>query len=141
MKVGFICTGNTARSQMAEAYARHLLKGSREKVEVYSAGAAPKGYVHPLTIQALREDGLETEGLHSKSLDEIPLNELDLVVTLCGNAKESCPFIPGARHIHWDLEDPAPATQDVGDIEVFRRVRDQIKSLVSELLRGLLQSY
>ena len=120
-----ICTGNSARSIMAEAIVRSE-RGDRWEVE--SAGSEPKG-VHPMSLKALREDGIETEGLNSKHLSTFKGRQFDLVVTLCGNAAEACPFFPGAKQqIHLGFDDPAAATGSDEDILAgFRRVRDDIK--------------
>jgi arsenate reductase len=125
----FVCTQNACRSQMAEAICNKLLRG---RAEAFSAGVAP-ATVHPLAIEALSELGIETSGLRSKHMDEFKGQPFDLVVTVCSNARESCPHWAGqGRRIHFGLEDPARAQgQKAERLEAFRRVRDRI---VSELI-------
>ncbi|GAB6066468.1 arsenate reductase ArsC [Aquifex pyrophilus] len=133
LKVGFICTGNSARSQMAEGFAKHYAKKLGKDVEVFSAGSNPAGYVHPLALKMMEEKGIDISSQFSKSLEEIPLNELDYVITLCGDANETCPVVPGAKKIHWPLPDPAKE----GTEEAFREVRDEIERRILELLKNL----
>ncbi len=135
MKIGFICTGNSARSQMAEGYAKYFAKLFGKNVEVYSAGSNPVGYVHPLAIKVMEEDGIDISKQISKPLDEIPYPEMDLIITLCGDAAENCPYIPGARTEHWNLPDPAKASGSEDERRAFfRKIRDEIKSRVKKLL-------
>lgn len=135
VKVGFICTGNSARSQMAEGFGRYYAEKLKKDVEVYSAGSNPSGYVHPLAVKVMAERGIDISGQRSKSLNEIPLNELDYVITLCGDAAETCPVVTGANTQHWGLPDPARASgSEEEKLEVFRRVRDEIERRVKELL-------
>uniref|UniRef100_A0A832GR16 Arsenate reductase ArsC n=1 Tax=Caldimicrobium thiodismutans TaxID=1653476 RepID=A0A832GR16_9BACT len=138
MKIAFICTGNTARSQMAEAYARHFAKLFQKPIEVYSAGANPEREVNPFTIKVMLEEGFDLTQARPKSLEEIPLSELDLVITLCDSAKESCPYIPGVKREHWPLPDPVKAEATEGEkLETFRRVRELIKERVRALIESL----
>ena len=125
-RVLFICTGNSARSQMAEALLRQL---GGDDFEVYSAGIKPKSEVNPNAIEVLHERGISTEGLHPKLVNEFVNKEIDLVVTVCDRAKQSCPHFPGARHIeHWSLEDPAAFQGAYEEIlEAFREMRDEIE--------------
>lgn len=101
-----------------------------------SAGSKPSGYVHPLALKALHEIELPTEGLRSKSVDEFLNQSIELAVTVCDHAKESCPMLPGAKlTLHWPFEDPADALgSDEEKMETFRKVRDQIKSRIAEFL-------
>ena len=128
-KVLILCTGNSCRSQMAEA-----IWQSHENWEAASAGSNPSGYVHPLAIKAMDEMGLPTEGLSSKHADLFQNQEFDLVVTVCDNAKESCPVYPGAKQLlHWPFPDPADAEgTDEEKMVVFRDVRDAIKSKIDD---------
>jgi arsenate reductase len=104
-RVLFLCTGNSARSQIAEALLRHL---GGEEFEVFSAGIKPKSEVNPFALEALKERGVPTEGLYPKLVDEFVNNEFDLVVTVCDGAKQVCPHFPGAKRLeHWSLKDPA----------------------------------
>lgn len=131
-KVLFLCTGNSCRSQMAEALLNHLGEGRYEAV---SAGARPAGVIHPLTIRTLKEAGLPTEGLRSKSRDEFKDQPIDIVITVCENAKESCPLWPGLTNIHWSLEDPAEAQgSEEEKMKVFRRTYSEIKRRVESFL-------
>lgn len=133
-RVLILCTGNSCRSQMAEVIWRAESKGSWEAV---SAGSRPSGYVHPLALQALEEIDLPSEGLVSKSSDPFIDQPFDLVVTVCGNAQSDCPVWPGAKELlHWPFEDPADATGSADEkMECFRKVRDQIKSSITEYLQ------
>jgi len=139
IKIGFICTGNSARSQMAEGLAKYFIrKLGKENVEVYSAGSNPAGYIHPLAIKVMHEKGIDISDQRSKSLEEIPVNELDYVITLCGDAAETCPVIPGANTLHWNLPDPAKAEgSEEEKLMVFRKIRDEIEKRVKELIESL----
>ena len=131
-RVLFLCTGNSCRSQMAEVLLNHLGKGRYEAV---SAGAKPAGEVHPLTIRTLKEANLPTEGLRSKSRDEFKSLSIDMVITVCESAKESCPIWPGPTHIHWSLGDPAEAKgSDEEKMRVFRKIFSEIKEHVESLI-------
>lgn len=125
-KVLFICTGNSARSQMAEVLLRQL---GGDNFEVYSAGIKPKSEVNPYALEVLRERGVSIEGLHPKLVNEFVNEEIDLVITVCDKAKQSCPHFPGAKHIeHWSLEDPAEFQGSHEEIlEAFRETRDEIE--------------
>ncbi len=138
IKVGFICTGNSARSQIAEGFGVHYAKKLGKNVKVYSAGSNPSGYVHPLAVKVMAEKDIDISKNKSKSLDEIPLNELDYVITLCGNAEETCPVIPNANKQHWKLPDPAKVKgTEEEKLEVFRKVRDEIEKRVKELIEKI----
>ena len=123
-RVLFLCTGNSARSQMAEGLLRHL---AGDKFEVASAGVAPTR-VRPEAIEAMRELGLDISTHQSKSVDEFAGQAFDYVITVCDNANEQCPVFPGqTTRIHWSFDDPAAAAGDeVARLAVFRRVRDEI---------------
>ncbi len=123
MRILFICVANSARSQMAEGLAR--ASGVRG-LEVFSAGSAPSK-VRPEAIQVLGELDIDIHGHHSKGIDSIPLESIDLVISLC--AEEVCPLLPPmARHLHWPLPDPArdPEAPEASRLRAFRRVRDEI---------------
>ena len=125
-RVLILCTGNSARSQMAEGLLRHM-RGDRFRVA--SAGVAPS-QVRPEAIEAMREVGIDISKQRSKSVDEFAGEEFDYVITVCDNAKEHCPVFPGkTKRIHWSFEDPA-AVQGEWDLrlEAFRKVRDEIKN-------------
>ena len=135
MKIMFICTGNSARSQMAEGLARKLSKGSRE---VYSAGLDPKG-VNPHAIKAMKEIGIDITGQRSKEVDSSLMSQMDVIVTLCDQAKERCPVTPPhIKTYHWSLPDPAFFSGTEKEIMAqFGKIRDEI----SELVKKLLQEY
>lgn len=134
MRVLFLCMGNSCRSQMAEGFARHYGRGV---LEVYSAGTKPTA-LHPLAVEVMREVGIDISVQYSKGLAEVP-EEADLVVTLCDQAAEACPFYPGAREvIHWSLPDPVAAKGTLEEVkEEFRRARDRIRELVGALVTGI----
>ena len=123
-RVLILCTGNSARSQMAEGLLRHI---ADDRFEVASAGVSPT-QVRPEAIAAMREIGIDISKHRSKSVDEFVGLAFDYVITVCDNANQECPMFPGnTTRVHWSLDDPAQA---VGDEEtrlaVFRRVRDEI---------------
>ncbi len=119
----FLCVANSARSQMAEGIARSLAPAA---VKISSAGSKPSR-LNPLAVKALAEIGLDISTHHSKSVDDIPPGDVDVVVTLC--AEEVCPvFLGKALRIHWGLPDPAGAgTSDEEQLQAFRDVRDELR--------------
>lgn len=123
-RVLILCTGNSARSQMAEGLLRHL---AGDKFDVESAGTIAS-FVRPQAIAAMAEIGIDISGYRSKCLDEFLGEAFDYVITVCDNAVENCPVFPGrATRIHWSFDDPADATGNDGErLVVFRRVRDEI---------------
>jgi arsenate reductase (thioredoxin) len=127
----FLCTGNSCRSQMAEGFARGMASNGDR---IYSAGTSPKG-VHPLAIRVMREVGIDISTQRSKGLEEIPLDRIDQLITLCGDADEQCSALKSqVKRIHWPLPDPALAVGDEQQIlAVFRKVRDEIRSRVKAL--------
>ena len=106
LRVLFLCTGNTARSQMAEALLRHLTRG---RAEVFSAGSAPGAQVHPLAAATLQDRyNIDASGLYPKSMEDFLSERFDFVITVCDQAAEACPIFPGVpERIHWRFEDPA----------------------------------
>lgn len=124
----FLCTGNSCRSQMAEGFARKILP---KNIEIFSAGLEPKS-VHPMAVKVMQEMGVDISHQKSKNISEIPIDKIDLVVTLCGDAAERCPIFPGkVKKIHWALEDPAKAQGSEEEVtKVFRRARDKIKDFL-----------
>ena len=132
LKVLFLCTGNSCRSQMAEGYACHF---GGDRVEVRSAGIEAHGK-NPRAISAMAEIGIDISGQESTRLTDDMLEGLDLVVTVCGHADEHCPVLPvGIRRVHWPLPDPAKATGTAEEITFeFRAVRDDIRGRVEALL-------
>lgn len=138
-KIAFICTGNSARSQIAEGYAKYfaLLK-DRKDLEFYSAGSSPTGYIHPLVIKVMLEDGVDISDQYSKGLESIPYQKLDYIITLCGGAAENCPFLPGVKKEHWNIPDPVTLKGSEEErLENFRKIRDEIKKRVVQLLEIL----
>ncbi len=123
-RVLILCTGNSARSQMAEGLLRDI---AGDRFEVESAGTIAS-FVRPQAIAAMAEIGIDISGHRSKCLDEFLNTEFDYVITVCDNANETCPVFPGAaKRIHWSFDDPAEATGSEDQVAaVFRRVRDEI---------------
>jgi arsenate reductase len=124
-RVLFVCTGNQARSQIAEALLRSRSKGI---FEAYSAGSQPKDTVHPLAIRVLEESGVDAAGLKPKGVADMVGEEFDYVFTLCSRAQEACPVFPGAPTLaHWNLDDPAAAQgTEEQRLDAFRAIRDEI---------------
>jgi arsenate reductase len=134
-KVLFLCTGNSARSQMAEGYLRHI---AGDKYEALSAGIEPKG-LNPLAVEAMREIGVDISWQKSKHANSLLGMHIPYVVTVCDSAKERCPVFPGAfEFVNWGFDDPAAAVGSHEEkLAVFRRVRDEIiKKIREELLAG-----
>jgi arsenate reductase (thioredoxin) len=133
-----LCTGNSARSQMAEGLLRHM---AGDRFEVSSAGTKPSS-VRPEAVQAMQEIGISLEGHRSKSVDEFVGKPIDHVITVCDNAKESCPIFPArTSRMHWPFEDPPGPQEGTYEerIAVFRTVRDQMRErLAHELESGVL---
>lgn len=123
-RVLILCTGNSARSQMAEGLLRDI---AGDRFDVESAGTIAS-FVRPQAIAAMAEIGIDISGHRSKCLDEFLNTEFDYVITVCDNANETCPVFPGAaKRIHWSFDDPAEATGSEDQVAaVFRRVRDEI---------------
>ncbi|MDR7495008.1 MAG: arsenate reductase ArsC [Armatimonadota bacterium] len=132
-RVLFLCTGNSARSQIAESLVNHFLG---DRWEACSAGTAPAGYVHPLAIQVLREWGVGVASLRSKSVAEVETSAFDLVVTLCDEAREQCPLWPGSGQVrHLSFPDPARAAGTEQErLDAFRQVRNAIWRALKEQL-------
>ena len=132
MNLLFLCTGNSCRSQMAEGFARVM---ADEGIGVQSAGIEAHGQ-NPRAIAAMAELGIDITGQESTQLTDAMLADTDLVVTVGGHADEHCPVLPaGTRRLHWPLEDPARATGSEEEITAeFRRIRDEIRERVTELM-------
>ena len=131
-----LCTGNSCRSQMAEALLR---ESCGELLQVESAGCDPSGYVHPLAIEVMAEIGLDIKETVSKSHVEFLNKEVHTVITVCGNANDCCPIFPGQmnRH-HWSFDDPATFEGEDENVKSeFRRVRDQISLVMKAYSAGL----
>lgn len=131
-----LCTGNSCRSHLAEGILR---TAAGDLVEVASAGSNPAGYVHPKSIEVMKEIGIDISGHHSKHMNEFLDRSVDTVITVCGNADQACPMFPGQLHrYHWGFDDPAHAIGTEEEIlNEFRRVRDQIKLVFEAYAAGL----
>lgn len=132
-RVLILCTGNSARSQMAEGILRH---DGGDRFEVESAGVKPSA-VRLEAIEAMREIGIDISNQRSKSVDEFVGQDFDYVITVCDNARETCPVFPGKTNcIHQNFEDPPPpgVGSDESRMAIFRRVRDEIR----EWMRGFI---
>jgi arsenate reductase len=131
-KVLFICTHNSARSQMAEGFLRHLSGGA---IEAASAGTEP-GKLHPLAVEVMAERGIDVSGHHAKSLDAFLQEPFDYVVTVCDDAREACPIFPNAhRRLHWSFPDPSRVKGTREErLAFFRAIRDAIRTRVEEFL-------
>jgi arsenate reductase len=134
LRVLFLCTGNSCRSQMAEGWARHL---KRDQIEAYSAGIETHG-LNLRAVQVMAEVGVDISGHRSKRVNDLDGVEFDYVVTVCGHASEHCPVFPGkARVIHVGFDDPPQLTADAATEEErlaqYRRVRDEIRAFVEGL--------
>ncbi len=137
VKVLFLCTGNSCRSQMAEGLLRHL---GQEAVEVSSAGTRPS-QVHADAIRSMSEIGVDISSQRSKPLEPFLRQPFDYLLTLCDDAKQSCPAFPGAsQNIHWSIPDPAAARgADEERMGVFRSVREDLAARIRLLLTGISQ--
>ncbi|MGK9120361.1 arsenate reductase ArsC [Olivibacter jilunii] len=131
-KILVLCTGNSCRSQLAEGYLRHFAQG---KAEVYSAGIETHG-VNPKAIQVMKEDGIDISGHTSNHVDEYSHIDFDYVITVCDNAKESCPYFPTkAKQFHHNFPDPAKAVGTSEEIlNEFRAVRDLVKAYMKDFI-------
>ncbi|MCT4412058.1 arsenate reductase (thioredoxin) [Leuconostoc falkenbergense] len=131
-KVYFLCTGNSCRSQMAEGYAKQILPANNFKIE--SAGVEAHG-LNPMAIKVMAEDGVDISKQYSKLIDLQYFNTSDVIITLCGDAKDKCPMIPAqTKSLHWPLSDPAQTKGTIEEqLQEFRNIRDQIKALITEL--------
>ncbi|MBM81912.1 MAG: low molecular weight phosphatase family protein [Planctomycetaceae bacterium] len=132
----FLCTGNSCRSQMAEGLLRHL---AGDRFESLSAGADPSGYVHPMAVAAMQDEGLDISAQISKHINEFlpPDGEPpDIIVSVCSSAEKECPNFPGkVERLHWPFDDPAHATGTDEEIRAeFDRVRDEIRERLESYL-------
>jgi arsenate reductase len=137
-RILFLCTGNSCRSQMAEAWAR-TLKG--DEIEAFSAGIVKHG-LNPMAFKVMAEAGVDMSGQVSKTIDQLPRKAFDYVITLCGHANETCPVFPGAvKHVHHGFDDPPALAKGAASKEEalghFRRVRDEIREYVLTLPQAL----
>ena len=130
-----LCTGNSARSQMAEGWLRRLGAG---RVEAFSAGTHPAPAVNPLAVRVMGEVGIDLAGQQPRSVEGFLAEQFDYVITVCDDAAEACPIFPGSAHrIHWSFQDPAKAEGDEeARLSAFRQVRDRLR----ERLEGFLSA-
>jgi len=131
LKILVICTGNSARSQMAEG----LFKYYKKNWEIYSAGTDPKS-LNPLAVEAMAEKGIDISGYKSKHLNLFLNKKFDYVITVCDNARQSCPVFPGnAKYLHWSLKDPASIEGTREEkLTAFRKIRDEIENKVLKFI-------
>ena len=130
-RVLIICTGNVARSQMAEGLLRHL---AGDRFEVFSAGLLPS-YVRPHAIAVMNELGIDISRHRSKSVDEFLDQYFDYVITVCDHANERCPIFPGpAKRIHWSIDDPVTPGGEEAQLAAFRRARDELREHLTEFI-------
>jgi arsenate reductase len=138
LKILFLCTGNSCRSQMAEGWCRHL-KGNI--IEPYSAGIEPHG-LNPNAVRVMAEAGVDISGHHSKNLNEVKHIPFDSVITVCDNAHENCPLFPGpTKVVHISFQDPPRLAKDTKTedeaLDCYRKVRDQIRAFIQSLPESL----
>ncbi|MCF8227663.1 MAG: arsenate reductase ArsC [Bacteroidales bacterium] len=139
MKILILCTGNSCRSQMAEGF----LKSFNDKLEVFSAGTEPADEVHPKAIQVMQELSIDLSKNKPQQVDEFLNDSFDYLITVCDDANESCPAFFGKvkNRLHIGFEDPAKAEgNEVEVLQVFRKVRDQIKEKFYEFYKNNIQS-
>ncbi|MBN2102924.1 arsenate reductase ArsC [bacterium] len=134
IKLLFLCTGNSCRSQMAEGWTRHL---KRDWIDVWSAGVEPHG-LNPYTVQVMAEAGVDISDYRSKHINDVMDIPFDYVVTVCDHARESCPLFPRpVKKIHKSFDDPPTlakqAASEEEKIEIYRRVRDKIRAFIETL--------
>lgn len=132
LQVLILCTGNSARSQMAEGLLRHM---AGDRLDVKSAGVDPTN-VRPEAIEVMKEIDIDISNHRSKSIEEFITEAFDHVITVCDNAKQHCPMFPGAsRRIHWSIEDPAAVTgEEKTRLDAFRRVRDELRERLHQFV-------
>lgn len=133
-----LCTGNSCRSHLAEGILRNC---AGDLLEVRSAGSKPAGFVHPISIEVLREIGIDISSHTSKPLEMFLSTPVHTVITVCGKADQACPVFPGVvRRLHWPFDDPAHATGSEEEIlQTFRNVRDQIRAVFEAYGEGWRQ--
>lgn len=133
----FLCTGNSCRSQMAEAWGRHLHPSA---FDFYSAGTSSHG-LNPYAVKVMQEVGIDISKNRSKTTSELPKIQMDYVVTVCSDANENCPYFPGTKIVHHGFDDPPRLAVNLAEEEeilpLYRRVRDEIKIFVENLEENL----
>ncbi len=135
MKIMFLCTGNSCRSQMAEGFAKEM---GGDNIEAYSAGLFPVG-INPYAIKVMREEGIDISVQTSDAIDPELLDRMDIIITLCGNAEAQCPATPShIKKFHWPIKDPVGATGTEDDILAeFRKARDIIREKVGSFIKSI----
>jgi arsenate reductase (thioredoxin) len=141
LRMLFLCTGNSCRSQMAEGWARHL---KPDTIEAFSAGIEKHG-LNPNAVKVMAEAGVDISGQYSKTVAELPDLNFDYVVTVCGHANENCPYFPGkTRLVHVGFDDPPKLAESAASEEEalnhYRRVRDEIRAFVASIPESLAQT-
>ncbi|MCM8783612.1 MAG: arsenate reductase ArsC [Candidatus Omnitrophica bacterium] len=126
-KILFVCVENSCRSQIAEGFANHL---GKDKLVAYSAGSKPAYTIEPKAVTVMRELGIDISQQNSKGFNDLTVKNFDYAITL--GCKDICPFVPAEKHIHWDIEDPKGKS-----IEFFRKVRDELKQKIEDLIKNL----
>lgn len=134
LKILFLCTGNSCRSQMAEGWARHL---QADRIDAWSAGIETHG-LNPRAVEVMKESGVDISGHRSKNVNDLLDIDFDYVVTVCDHAAETCPVFPGkAKVVHQGFDDPPRLAKKLESddeiIEIYRRVRDEIRNFIQEL--------
>ena len=130
-RVLFLCTGNSARSQMAEGLLRNL---ASERFEVFSAGTIAS-FVRPQAIAVMNEIGIDLSGHRSKSADEFLDDEFDYVITVCDDANQRCPVFAGAaKRLHWSIDDPVISGSESEQFDSFRRARDELEARIRKFI-------
>jgi len=130
-RVLFLCTGNSARSQMAEGLLRNL---ASDRFEVLSAGTIAS-FVRPQAIAVMNEIGIDISGHRSKSADEFPDDEFDYVITVCDHANQRCPVFTGpAKRLHWRIDDPVISGSESEQLAAFRRARDELEARIRKFI-------
>ena len=125
-KIIFLCVANSARSQIAEGLAKHILRG---KADIYSAGSYPSGHIMPSVYEVMDDIDIDIRDQYSKGLNDVPINEADYIITLC---KEECPFVDSkAEKLHWPIQDPA--INNMGFFEVRNEISHKIKEFSKKL--------
>jgi arsenate reductase len=137
-KILILCTGNSARSQMAEGLLKHICQN---KLEIFSAGTKPT-FVRPEAIQVMREINIDISKNRSKSIDELTNQEIEYVLTVCDDAKENCPYFPAkTKMIHHSFDDPAEVEDDEDTrLAAFRQIRDKIQKYLDETFVEIIEN-
>ena len=133
-KIAFVCTGNSCRSHMAEGFAHKLFPN---EWKIYSAGVSAMGKIQPLTYDVMEEVGINISEQHSKGLEEIPMEDMDYFITLCGHARDVCPTLPPhVKKEHWPIDDPyQSSTNSTMLLKKYREVRDDIKKRIEAFIK------